>query len=227
MLHRCMEVKWLVMKQNNIYGVLQERRCMSCGMCRSICPVQAITLAYMKDGFFRPQIDKEKCINCGKCLQSCPAEHQGSSSLIGGYKHLYLAHCCNPDIRHNATSGGVINSLLRFLLETDTIEAALATRYSAGSVIEAEPILITRAYLSDLTGQTREYASRYVSVPVLGKIKEYLKVYKKLAVVGTPCQIKALNLGLGIGEASHYCGDSCCGDGGCRIGIVDVGGGGG
>ncbi len=41
--------------------------CISCGLCASNCPVEAISEG---DGIY--VIDKDKCISCGLCAENCP-----------------------------------------------------------------------------------------------------------------------------------------------------------
>jgi len=41
-------------------------KCLYCGGCVGVCPVQAITLNDTKI-----VIDKNKCINCGACVKIC------------------------------------------------------------------------------------------------------------------------------------------------------------
>ena len=47
--------------------VVNNDKCIGCGTCVDICPVQAIS---MVDGV--AHIDKEICISCGSCLGACP-----------------------------------------------------------------------------------------------------------------------------------------------------------
>jgi electron transfer flavoprotein alpha subunit len=42
--------------------------CIACGLCQSICPVDAIRY----DDKGEPVIDYDKCIGCGKCVKACP-----------------------------------------------------------------------------------------------------------------------------------------------------------
>ncbi len=42
-------------------------KCLSCGACVSMCPVNAISF---KNG--KAFIDKKKCIKCGACKSICP-----------------------------------------------------------------------------------------------------------------------------------------------------------
>ena len=46
---------------------VEQERCIGCGACASICPVNAIKLV---NG--HAKIDAKKCIKCGSCAQFCP-----------------------------------------------------------------------------------------------------------------------------------------------------------
>ena len=49
---------------------VDKKKCIGCGTCVSICPVEAISF----DENGKAKIDKEKCIRCGACQASCPVE---------------------------------------------------------------------------------------------------------------------------------------------------------
>lgn len=180
---------------DNVSIVLEDNRCMSCGACSITCPTDAISMIYQeRQGFYRPAIDISNCVGCGKCMNMCPAEHQEQTGLIGEYRELYLAHSTDTNVRHLATSGGVINALVRYILDKDIVEGVLMTGYCADNPIEAQPFLLTRDNKQVLEQNPRDFASRYVTVPVLSELRE-VKHMKSLAVVGTPCQTIALKLG--------------------------------
>ncbi|MFQ6723998.1 MAG: 4Fe-4S binding protein [Clostridia bacterium] len=46
---------------------VNKNKCLGCGACVSMCPVNAIT---MKAG--KAEINNKKCIKCGTCMQICP-----------------------------------------------------------------------------------------------------------------------------------------------------------
>ncbi len=51
------------------YVEKNEDRCTHCGMCISICPVEALT---MDKPAWKVRYDSEKCIACGMCIDACP-----------------------------------------------------------------------------------------------------------------------------------------------------------
>ena len=50
-------------------SMVNEKKCITCGACVSICPVNAVTIVKGK-----AQINPKKCIKCGSCAQFCPME---------------------------------------------------------------------------------------------------------------------------------------------------------
>ncbi len=48
---------------------VDNERCVGCGACVEVCPVQAIS---MNGG--KANIDADRCVNCGRCAQVCPQE---------------------------------------------------------------------------------------------------------------------------------------------------------
>lgn len=181
----------------NIENVVQYNKCRSCGYCFSVCPVNAISMIYV-EGFFRLAVDVNQCVQCGKCVKNCPAENVfAENGLLGSYEDLILAHSTNREVRHNATSGGLINSLVRFLLKERIVDGILMAGYDGKSVNETSSQLITLAEMNILEKKTRDFSSRYVLTPVLTGVKNIPERIKKLAVVGTACQIQALKLGEG------------------------------
>lgn len=51
------------------YVEKNEDRCTHCGMCISICPVEALT---MDKTAWKVRYDSERCIACGMCIDACP-----------------------------------------------------------------------------------------------------------------------------------------------------------
>lgn len=49
--------------------MVDEKKCIGCGACASICPQGAITIVNGKS-----KIDPKKCVRCGACQNFCPVE---------------------------------------------------------------------------------------------------------------------------------------------------------
>jgi len=48
---------------------IDREKCMGCGGCVSLCPVDALELKNKK-----LTIDHEKCVECGNCVKFCPVK---------------------------------------------------------------------------------------------------------------------------------------------------------
>ena len=57
------------------YAVVDEKRCVACGVCVKECPMNAVNVWKGCFAVVNPEI----CIGCGKCERSCPA---GSISVL-------------------------------------------------------------------------------------------------------------------------------------------------
>ncbi|MBS7246799.1 MAG: 4Fe-4S dicluster-binding protein [Candidatus Jordarchaeales archaeon] len=53
------------------YVEILRERCVNCGLCYSLCPVNAIQLDTKN---YEINLTKELCIGCFKCLDACPVE---------------------------------------------------------------------------------------------------------------------------------------------------------
>lgn len=191
----------------NIEVCTNDKKCTHCGQCYAVCPVRAISMEYDSgNGFFVPRVDERKCIKCSLCVRCCPSLHGTvqnplkedaqciENRFIGSYRGLYLAHSTNEQARRFSTSGGVVNSLVRYLIDSNMVDAVLLTLHDINSPIESSPFFLTKENMGVLLNHPREAASRYVSVPVLKALDQIPDACSRLAVVGTPCQIRALTL---------------------------------
>ena len=177
--------------ESNILTAVTARKCVSCGLCNSVCPINAIHMKYSaKTGFYVPEV-MDTCINCGKCVAFCPAlKKDKKKSYIGNAETISLVYSADQKVRKYGTSGGVVNEIIRFLLQSGMIDAALLVK-KGHNEIESDTVIVTNEDIDDMLDNPREYASRYVTVPILMRLKELLGKENKIAIVGTPCQISA------------------------------------
>lgn len=180
----------------SVKTVSDRRECLSCGLCKAICPTGAIKLEYNSDsGFFLPTINDNDCVNCDLCEKNCPSRssYGDKQTLIGMYRRLLLAHSSDLQVRKNSTSGGVVNTLVRYLIAQEIVDAALVVRKTDESEIGSWYEIITKDTVCSMQTKPRDYASRYVTVPLLGGLADIDFKKKKVAIVGTPCQIAAVD----------------------------------
>ena len=119
----------------SVDSVYDSHLCCQCGLCSSICPVNAIDL--IKDYLY---IDEGKCISCGLCYEVCPRSFQVKDLIenmfrrdesvrytkgLGYYKNIYSARTVKYSIKKVGQNGGIATSLLYYLLESKLVDALL------------------------------------------------------------------------------------------------------
>ncbi len=169
--------------------------CCNCGWCSSVCPLDAITVS--ADTL---EIDKEVCIKCGLCFSVCPRsfsidrayaaikkidKNLKFSDKIGAYVETFTASTKIDDIKKVRQDGGVVTTLLQYLLENDLVDAIIAVQHSK-DLWKPEPVIVES--VKDLY---KTAGTKYANAPTLGIIDQ-AKKYDRIAVVGVPCMMKAL-----------------------------------
>jgi len=175
--------------------VFESEVCCQCGWCSSICPVNAITAT--ADTLV---IDDKICMKCGLCYSVCPRsfsiEQAGKninkldkslkfSEQINGYVNTYSASTTKDDIKKVRQDGGIVTSLLEYLLKNKLVDAIVAVKHSK-ELWKPEPIII-----EDVKDLYKTSGTKYANASTLSIIDE-TKKYEKIAVVGVPCMMNAL-----------------------------------
>jgi len=192
-----------------IEEVISQNLCNKCGGCVSFCSANGISaLKIGKDGY--PEyLDKDKCLEGGICYLICPKTVELEEEIkekynwkypIGDWQDVFSARSTDENIRAVATDGGVVSSLLLYMLENHIIDGAIVSKqtdsYGRMPMIarnRAELINAAGSHWSEAT-HLDELGNVYSSCfPIIKVIKDSAeKDIKKLALVGTPCQIKAI-----------------------------------
>jgi len=172
--------------------------CCQCGWCSAICPVNAIEVT--ADTL---EIDNDACMKCGLCFSVCPRSFtidQAYKSIkkldkslnwsdkTGAYINAYSASTTKDDIKKVRQDGGIVTSILEYLLENNLVDAIVAVQHSE-ELWRPEPVIIENVKDLYKTGGTK-----YANSPSL-TIIDQCKKYEKLAFVGVPCMMKALEKG--------------------------------
>jgi coenzyme F420 hydrogenase subunit beta len=182
--------------------------CGSCGGCVSFCSAEELMAIGFGENGKPKYLDEENCLECGICYLICPQIDILDDDLkttyqwispIGKYKKVVSARSTNPDILSCATDGGVVTSILHFLLDKKMVDGAVVSKKKAQ--FAREPMIATSydevllAAGSRFTGICGvEELSRFSTYsPTMFAIKEIANMdLVKIVVVGTPCQVHTL-----------------------------------
>ena len=172
--------------------------CCQCGWCSAICPVNAITVD--ADNL---EIDDDSCMKCGLCFSVCPRSFSidqaniaikkldkelNWSDNIGAYFNAYSGSTTNEDIVKVRQDGGVVTTIVEYLLKNKLVDAVVAVQHSK-ELWKPEPVII-----DDVKDLYKTGGTKYANSPSL-KIIDQAKKYERVAFVGVPCMMKALEKG--------------------------------
>ena len=175
--------------------------CMGCGTCAGVCPLGAVEMVHdQRRGVYVPRVDDNLCNQCGLCYQVCPGHAVDIDALdmalfgklpdypwLGNYIQCYLGHATDYDIRFNATSGGLVTTLLIHALEEGMIDGAIVTRMRQDRPLEPQ-VFIARTP-EEIIEAAR---SKYCPVPANAGLREVMESSGRYAAVGLPCHVHGI-----------------------------------
>lgn len=165
--------------------ILREE-CYGCGVCKEVCPKEAITMAEEADGFCYPKVDPEKCISCGKCEKYCIRLQDRFPEEIP-QPSVYAAIHKDEQIRMASSSGGVYPELARYVIE-ERQGYVVGVRWNermeavgdiAHTMEEARAFCGSKYVKSNLEG-------------ILPRVKALLEQGETVLYTGVPCDCAAL-----------------------------------
>jgi len=184
------------------YGI-----CQQCGGCVSFCNSIENEVIGFKDANSPPvYLNENKCLKCGICYLICPQTHVLDEDLNNTYKfsdffsmplghieNIYSCQSTDNDFLKFGTDGGVINSIINYLLQKKVIDGAIVARTKSIFSREAfiaknkEDLINASGAKLDISPQLDEIQKFHTYTSSLPNLQQYR--FKRLLVVGTPCQI--------------------------------------
>jgi coenzyme F420 hydrogenase subunit beta len=172
--------------------------CCNCGWCSAICPVNAIVV-----NSDELKVDEELCIKCGLCFTVCPRsfpiervrefksqlnESLTFSEKIGTYLNTYSGTTNIDQIKKSCQDGGIVTTLLEYLLKNKVVDAIIAVKHSE-DLWNPKAVIVNN--LKDLYKTAGTKYANCASLSILDQSKQY----EGIAIVGVPCMMKAIEKG--------------------------------
>jgi coenzyme F420 hydrogenase subunit beta len=206
--------------------VQQLNFCGKCGGCVAFCSADNLGALEVGPDGMPVFADEEKCLKCGICYMICPNIRDLDDELknktnweppIGLINDLLSAQTSNPTVWEKCTDGGVVTSLLLYLLDNHMIDAALVSRsdgpFHRGPMLatSGEEIISASGSHYDESFSIVKLGSHYSTYsPTMPELKSLRRgVIDRVAMVGTPCQIHTVRkmqvLGIIPSDVIKYC----------------------
>jgi len=188
--------------------VLVPGKCHGCGGCVTFCTAVNYGALEMGDDNLPRYQSVEKCIDCGLCYQICPAidadddtikRQVGWSAPAGRILGIHSARIRDNYIRSRATDGGSVTGLLLHLFDKGHIDGAIVTQQNNGGrkpllATTRNEIISSAGTSFDIVGSMAHLGNSYStyspSIQAMGDLMR--NGLRRIAFVGTPCQIKSV-----------------------------------
>jgi len=191
---------------NLVQEVQKPGLCHRCGGCVTFCTAVNYGALELDDEGKPRYKDMDKCIECGLCYSICPEIDEleeetkkriSWSEPIGRVIETSVARAADPAIRQRATDGGVVTGILVHLFDTGRIDGAIVTRQTGP--FQREPVLATSreeiiesaGFFFDTSHGMAEFSDEYLAHAAIEQFSPLMKKgLRRVALVGTPCQIQ-------------------------------------
>ena len=186
---------------NNLENIVKNGLCIGCGLCQSITGKDYIKISMSSKGRLEPkEIKKISSKTFNKILNVCPGviveglpkELVNKSTkydlLWGYYLSLFYAWSTDKKIRYESSTGGLLNGLSLYLLDTKKVNFILHTATNPEKPMRS----VSRFSYNKDDLLNANSCSRYGPASPLDKFHEALDLNQPFAFVGKPCDISAI-----------------------------------
>lgn len=163
--------------------IAEKHLCCGCEACVQACPKHCISFDADKEGFRYPIVSQEQCINCGLCEKVCPVINQGDAREP---LYSYAAKNDCEEERLKSSSGGIFILLAKSIVKEGGV--VFGARFD-------DNWNVVHSYAETIEEIKPFMGSKYVQSRIgdsYTKVREFLKVGRKVLFSGTPCQIAGL-----------------------------------
>jgi len=186
---------------NSLSDITENGLCIGCGICQSIAGNENISISITEKGRLEPKenkplnneiFDKIKKTCPGVIVEGLPKEAIANKSkydlVWGYYLSLFYAWSTDKDIRFKSSTGGLLNGLSLYLLESKKVRFIL----HIGTDPKQPMRSVSRYSYNKQELLNSGSCSRYGPSSPLDKFNEALNKNEPFAFVGKPCDISAI-----------------------------------
>ena len=186
---------------NSLSDITENGLCIGCGICQSIAGNENISISMTEKGRLEPKenkplnneiFDKIKKTCPGVIVEGLPKEAIANKSkydlVWGYYLSLFYAWSTDKDIRFRSSTGGLLNGLSLYLLESKKVRFILHTGTDPKQPMRS----VSRYSYNKQELLNSGSCSRYGPSSPLDKFNEALNKNEPFAFVGKPCDISAI-----------------------------------
>ncbi len=189
----------------SVLVTLEDDLCVGCGICKLICPTNAITMFLDKNKEFRPDVSSETCVNCGLCLKVCPSSRENlvpriSEATQRGFDYglenaigIYKGYEINYDNYIKSASGGILSSLIKNLLIEKKVDAVIHAEQLFGNSDKKYFTASISKTPEDIENKRSSFYFPIEFSEVLEQIKNDENI-KTVAILGVPCVLAGVEL---------------------------------
>jgi coenzyme F420 hydrogenase subunit beta len=186
---------------NSIKSIIKSGLCLGCGICLANENISNLKYCNRK-GYYIPDLktnvslaendfDYSVCPGKGYEIVAKAKELYGGVKYdveLGYYRDFYAAYSNESTIHKNASSGGIITQLLLYLIEYKIVDLVVVTQF-----VYNDSGVRTKTILTNIPSEIfNAQGSKYCPVNINEALLEIKKTQKKIAIVGTPCQIAGI-----------------------------------
>ena len=167
-------------------------KCQQCGTCLAVCPTHSIHALQLKNGLTDIKINQDTCIQCKKCIKSCPSTMKDNTEQYNESfpaKKYYFSNNADKQIRYSSSSGGTCKTLIIQALKQGLVDGV----YTLGKSNEY-PYVKGTFYTAEHCPSFQDIPNSVYHSVMLNKNVNCVPKCKRLMVVGTNCQLKALEI---------------------------------
>ena len=189
----------MVREIKTLQDVVDWGLCIGCGACYSACQEGGVSLINIESVGIRPRFDPSRCVSCTKCLSICPGYSVDSEQIgctpskqaeadheFGPALELWEGYAVDSEIRHKASSGGILSALALYCLEQEDMAFALHTGMNKAEPWKSHTVQSrTRQDLLSRTG------SRYAPASPCEGLQAIEQSTRPCIFIGKPCDTTA------------------------------------